>query len=198
LKDLHREKIWDPVTRLWHWVLALAVVLNWSFGTFMSFDNIEWHFWIGYSILGLMAFRIVYGFVGPKPIRFTSLFPLPAAMFRYIASMFRREPSGSPGHNPLGAIAVVLMILVITAQAVTGLFIESDDFFEYGPLNDTVSSKTVKKLIAWHHFFADIILILVILHIAAVLYYLIWKRENLIKPMINGWKWVRRNKAEEP
>lgn len=180
------------MTRLWHWVLALAIVLNWTFGTFMSFDTVVWHFYTGYLILGLIAFRILWGFIGPTPVRFAALLPTPASLLQYLNTIRQREPSGTPGHNPLGSLSIIAMLLVITTQGFTGLFIETEDFFEYGPLNGYVSEETVKFMSGWHHFLSDMILILVLLHVAAIIFYLLWKRENLIQPMISGWKWVRR------
>ena len=196
MPEFEQEKIWDPVTRVWHWVLVLAVSIGWSFGKFMNFDIIQWHFYIGYLVLGLMAFRILWGFIGPEPVRIRALIPSPRSLFDYIRHMGRRQPSGTPGHNPLGAISVLLMVLAISGQAISGLFIESDDFFEYGPLAGYVSEATVSRMTWWHHFTADVILVLVCLHVAAILFYLVWKRENLIKPMINGWKAVRRDPSE--
>ena len=192
MEGFHLEKIWDPVTRLWHWILVLAVSLGWSFGKFMSFDTIQWHFYIGYLILGLMVFRYLWGFAGPTPVRFRAIIPTPTALLTYLRHMGRREPSGSPGHNPVGSLSVIAMLVVIGAQAISGLFIESDDFFEYGPLAGYVSEAMVNRLTWWHHFNADVILVLVILHVSAILFYLVWKKENLIKPMITGWKWVKR------
>jgi cytochrome b len=192
-QDYKLEKIWDPVTRLWHWVLVVSISVGWSFGRFMSFDTVQWHFYIGYLVLGLMLFRILWGFAGPAPVRLRALLPGPRALFHYLRNVGKRKPSGTAGHNPLGSISVILMLLAISAQAITGLFIQSDDFFEYGPLNNYVSEAVVNRLTWWHHLNADFILILVVLHVAAILFYLLWKRENLVKPMINGWKWVRRN-----
>ena len=186
------EKIWDPVTRLWHWVLVLSVGVGWSFGRFMSFDTIQWHFYIGYLVLGLMVFRYLWGFIGPQPVRYRALVPTPSALFAYLRRSGIRQPSGTPGHNPVGSLSVILMVLAITAQAVTGLFIQSDDFFEYGPLAGYVSESVVNRMTWWHHLNADFILALVILHVSAILFYWLWKRENLVKPMITGWKWVRR------
>lgn len=193
MKGFTQQQIWDPVTRLWHWVLVLAVTVSWSFGRFMSFDTIQWHFYLGYLILGLMVFRCLWGFVGPRPVRFSSLLPTPGNLLEYLRHVWQRQPSGTAGHNPLGSISVMLMLLAITAQAVTGLFIESDDFFEYGPLAGYVTEATVSRLTWWHHLNADFILALVVLHVSAILFYLIWKNENLIKPMITGWKWVKRD-----
>ena len=190
--DLHREKIWDPVTRLWHWALALAVGVSWCFGRYMSFDTVQWHFYLGYLILGLLLFRYLWGFIGPAPVRYAALQPAPRKLLAYLRQVGRRSPSGTPGHNPLGAISVILMMLSISAQAISGLFIQSDDFFEYGPLAGYVSEATINRMTWWHHLNADIILVLVALHVGAILFYLLWKKENLIKPMITGWKWVRR------
>lgn len=190
--QLQREKIWDPVTRTWHWVLALAVCVSWAFGKFMSFDTVEWHFYIGYLILGLLALRILLGLFGPAPVRFSALLPTPSALVQYLKTIFRREPSGVRGHNPLGSLAVIAMLLSLTIQGITGLFSDADDFFEEGPLYGKVSDDTADFMNGWHHFFADVILILVIMHVVVIVFYLVWKRENLIRPMISGWKWVKR------
>lgn len=189
---LQREKIWDPVTRLWHWVFALAVVANWLLGRFMSFDNIRWHFYGGFFILGLLAFRLAWGLVGPAPVRFASFLPTPAGVVQQLRSFFKRQPSGSPGHNPLGALSVYAMLLAVLGQAVSGLFIESDDFFEAAPLHGVASRGFARIMAVVHHTLPPLILILVLLHVVAILFYLLWKRENLVGPMINGWKWVRR------
>ena len=146
MEGFHLEKIWDPVTRLWHWILVLAVSLGWSFGKFMSFDTIQWHFYIGYLILGLMVFRYLWGFAGPTPVRYRAIIPTPTALLTYLRHMGRRAPSGSPGHNPVGSLSVIAMLVVIGAQALSGLFIESDDFFEYGPLAGYVSEAMVNRL----------------------------------------------------
>jgi cytochrome b len=198
LPGLTQEKIWDPVSRLWHWVLVLCVTISWSFGKFMSFDNIQWHFYLGYLVLGLMLFRSLWGFVGPSPVRFRALLPTPTVLWHYLRHVGKREPSGIPGHNPLGAISVILMLLAISAQAISGLFIVSDDFFESGPLASFVSESTANRLNWWHHLNANFILILVVLHLGAILFYLLWKRENLVRPMITGWKWVKRDADKQP
>ena len=125
MQGFKQEKIWDPVTRLWHWVLVLTVGVGWSFGKFMSFDTIEWHFYLGYLTLGLLIFRYLWGFIGPEPVRYRALLPSPGKLFGYLRQMGQRKPSGTPGHNPLGSLSVILMLLAITSQALTGLFIES-------------------------------------------------------------------------
>ena len=197
MNEYELQKTWDPVTRLWHWVLALAVCVGWGFGKFMSFDTIQWHFYIGYLILGLMGFRLIWGLLGPQPVRLRVLLPRPGRIWAYLRQIGRRQPSGMPGHNPIGALSVLAMLIAISAQAISGLFIESDDFFEYGPLAAYVADAWINRLTWWHHTLADVIMVLVALHVAAVLFYWLWKRENLIMPMINGWKTVLRTRNDQ-
>ena len=194
---LKLQKIWDPVTRLWHWVLATLVISNWVIGEFMSFDNVRWHFYLGYTILGLLVFRIIWGFAGPEPVRWSSLLPQPKKIINYLKDAPKRTPSGSPGHNPIGALSVLALVLILIAQATSGLFIESDDFFESAPLVSYVSSAVVNSMTWWHLFLSDILLILVVLHLLAIVFYRVWKKENLVKPMITGWKWVRTDKSDD-
>lgn len=192
MKDLQREKIWDPVSRLWHWVFAAAVAANWTLGTFMSFTTVQWHFYVGYLVLALLVFRLIWGFFGPSPVRFRSFLPTPSAIARDFRAFFKREPGGVPGHSALGALSIYAMLLAIAGQAISGLFIEADDYFEEALLFGYVSEDVSNFMSFWHHTLPDVILILVILHVAAILFYLIWKRENLIAPMIHGWKQVYR------
>lgn len=192
MSKLELKKIWDPLTRFWHWLLAMAVVTNWVFGEFMSFDTVTWHFYLGYAALGLVGFRFLWGFIGPEPVRWSRLFPRPVTVMKYLATIGKREPSGTHGHNPLGSLSVIALLIVLLAQAGTGLFIETDDFFESGPLYGYVSDATISSLTWWHHFLSKVLLALVILHLVAILFYRIWKRENLVMPMITGWKWVRQ------
>jgi cytochrome b len=196
--ELKLQKIWDPVTRLWHWVLALVVIVNWYLGKFMSFDMVVWHFYLGYTLLGLLVFRILWGFVGPRPVRWKSLLHRPGDLVVYLKGIFYRKPSGTVGHNPIGSLSVLVLLMVLMVQSGSGLFIESDDFFESAPLIGYVSDDMVNFLTWVHHSFAQVLLVLVILHLAAIAFYRLWKRENLVKPMITGWKWVRVETSESP
>lgn len=194
MNDLKKQKVWDPVTRVWHWVLVFSVTLGWGFGEFMSLDNVTWHFYIGYLILGLMVFRIIWGLFGPTPVRFKNLLPTISSTIEYTKTITRRSPSGVAGHNPLGSLWLIAILLLLSAQGVTGLFIEEDDLDENGPLFEYVSDETSDMLNGWHDYLSTMILVMVTLHVSVLVYYLLWKKENLIKPMINGWKWIRDNK----
>lgn len=158
----------------------------------MSSDNVLWHFYLGYIILGLLLLRLLWGFIGPKPIRLRTLIPTPKDTVKYIRKLPQREPSGSAGHNPVGSIWILLILALLIIQGISGLFIDADDFYEYGPLYDYVSEKTSKFFNGWHYYLSNIILGMVVLHIGASLFYLLWKKENLITPMLTGWKWVKK------
>lgn len=186
-----KVKLWDPLLRGFHWLLAAAVITAWLLGKFGPL-NMTLHFWAGYFVIGLLAFRLIWGFVGPAPARFSHFIRGPGAVSDYTRHLFSREPSYWPGHNPLGALSVIALLAVLAAQVSTGLISDPDDFINVGPLASYVSSATRTKAVAWHHLGAAVILILVVLHVAVILFYRVWKREDLVRPMITGWKWVRR------
>ena len=188
---LKQQKIWDLVTRLWHWVLVFSVTTAWIFGEYMSFDNVDWHFYLGYLTLGLIAFRIVWGIFGPGTVRFKNFFPTPLKIFSYTKTLFHRSPSGMAGHNPLGAAWIYTMLILLFVEAGSGLFIDTDDFFENGPLFNYASDATIKTMRGIHYICSNVLLGMVILHVSIVVFYLLWKKENLVKPMITGWKWVK-------
>ena len=191
MEGYRREPIWDPVTRLWHWLLAASVITGWALGEFRTFSIMQWHIYLGYLTGGLLVFRYVWGWVGPAPIRHRTLVASLRGIPAYLHRLGRRRPSGVAGHNPLGALSVIAMVLALSAQVVTGLFSEDDALFHSGPLASEVSSETVETMTSYHHLFSNVVLVLVAFHVAAILFYLVWKRENLVMPMLNGRKWVK-------
>ena len=186
-----REAVWDPATRLWHWLLAASVITGWTLGEFRTFSIMQWHIYLGYLTGALLLFRYAWGWAGPPPVRHRTLFASLRDAPAYVRRLGRRQPSGVAGHNPIGALSVIAMVLALTAQVVTGLFSEDDALFFSGPLAPEVSSGAVATMTGYHHLFAKVVLVLVVLHVAAILFYLLWKRENLVTPMLNGRKWVR-------
>lgn len=186
-----KTKVWDPVLRVLHWALALLVIANWVLGKFGP-DIMTLHFYLGYGVVALLILRIVWGIIGPETARFASFIRGPVAIAGYLRHVGKREPSHWPGHNPLGALSVVAMLLVLVWQVGSGLISDPEDFVNVGPFAATVGSDIATSAVGWHSWGADLILILVLLHIAVIFYYRIWKNEDLIRPMITGWKWVRR------
>ena len=191
-RDPEKVKLWDPLLRGFHWLLAFFVIAAWCLGQFGP-AKMTLHFWCGYMVIGLLAFRLIWGFIGPRPARFSSLIQGPGAVMAYTRQFFSREPSHWPGHNPLGALSVIAMLALLVAQVSSGLISDPDDYINVGPLASYVSAATRSKAVGWHEAGASIILILVLLHIAMILFYRFWKHEDLIQPMVTGYKKIRKD-----
>ncbi|MDO5604268.1 MAG: cytochrome b/b6 domain-containing protein [Paracoccus sp. (in: a-proteobacteria)] len=183
-------RLWDPLLRGFHWLLAFFVIAAWLLGQFGP-NQMTLHFWCGYIVAGLLVFRLIWGFAGPAPARFAHFLRGPGTTAAYMRQIFLREPSYWPGHNPLGALSVIAMLAVLAAQVTTGLISDPDDFINVGPLASSVSRQTASAAVGWHHTGAMIVLILVLLHVAVILFYRFWKHEDLVGPMIHGQKEVR-------
>lgn len=177
-----RIKLWDGPVRIVHWLLVILIAFSW----WSSEDHLNWHRWSGYAIIGLVLFRIYWGFAGGGAARFASFVKGPKAIAAYAAKIGRRDVATTPGHNPLGAISVLALLAVLLVQVGTGLFVVDIDAFEGGPLSDRVSYDTGRALAEIHELSFRALQALVVLHVGAVLFYAIWKRTNLIGPMITG------------
>ena len=191
-----QEKIWDIGTRLFHWCLVIAFTTSFLMGEFGP-NIMTIHFWSGYVIIGLVVFRLIWGVVGPRPARFSSFVRGPGAVLAYARHAGQRRPSYWPGHNPLGALSVIALLALLAAQVTTGLLADPEDYVNVGPLAHMVDSATNRKASVWHERIAYTLLALVAVHVAVILFYRFWKREDLIGPMIHGRKWVVRKNGEE-
>ena len=190
--SLELRRVWDLPTRLFHWALVGTVATGLWLGEYRGFSTINLHFYFGYATAELLAFRLIWGVIGSESSRLRALVPSPRQLLAYVATLGRRTPSGVAGHNPLGGLSVLAMIVALIVQITTGLFAEDDSLFAEGPLSDYADNSTVLLMTSIHSISSRVILVLIAVHIAAVIFYLVWKRENLIKPMISGWKWIKR------
>lgn len=176
-------RIWDLPTRLFHWILAAAVIGLVITGK-VAGAAIHWHAVLGHLVLALLAFRIVWGFVGGRWSRFSSFLYSPLTTIRYLRGQSR--PEWEAGHNPLGAGSVFALLLVLLAQVFSGL-VSDDEISFTGPLAKYVPGRVVSLATTWHRSWGQwLLLALVALHVAAILFYLWKKRTNLIRPMISG------------
>lgn len=141
---------------------------------------------IRYIIVGLLVFRIWWGFAGPATARFSHFFKGPGAVFGYIPKLLARDYKPALGHNPLGALSVIAILLALVAQVGLGLFAMDTDGLESGPLARFVSFETAQEIGDLHEDAFNILLVLIGLHILAIVFYLVIKRTNLIAPMITG------------
>jgi cytochrome b len=182
--------LWDPLIRVFHWLLAVAVMAGWVLGKFGP-DIMTLHFYAGYTVVGLLVFRLIWGIFGPPAVRFRGFFYAPSTTWDYLGGMFSRRPSYWRGHNPLGALSALAILVLLAAQAVTGLYSDPEDYINSGPLASSVSAGTARAALSWHHLLGNLILVLVLLHVAAILFYRFWKGEDLVRPMITGRKKVK-------
>lgn len=180
-----RVRVWDLPTRVFHWLLALCVVGLVATG---YAGAMLWHSRLGYAVLALLLFRLVWGLVGGHWSRFSTFLYSPSSVLAYLKG--KAHPDHLIGHNPLGAASVFAMLLVLLAQVGTGL-VSDDEIAFQGPLNRFVSSARGLAATWYHKKIGQWLIIgLVVLHIAAVLYYLLKKRTNLVRPMVVGDKEV--------
>lgn len=176
--------VWDVPVRLFHWTLVLLIAFSWLSG---EMDWMTWHMYSGYAVLALILFRILWGFVGSSSARFGGFIYGPRAVIAYVKTLPSRTAAKFAGHNPLGGISVVLLLLCLLVQTGTGLF-ANDDIITEGPLFNRVSKDISDWLTTIHKYNFNVLLTLIGVHVAAVLYYLLYKSENLIKPMFTGRK----------
>lgn len=174
-----RVRVWDGPTRIAHWSMVLLFGLSWWTG---ETGRLQWHRWSGYVLLGVLVFRICWGFVGSSTARFAQFLRGPRAILDYL----RGRWALAPGHNPLGALSVLVLLLLLLAQIVLGLFAVDVDGIESGPLAIHVSFETGRVCARWHHRIFTALEVFVALHVLAVAYYVLVKKENLVSAMIGG------------
>jgi len=180
----HPTRVWDLPTRLFHWLLAAAIVVSVTSGH-IGGGWMVWHFRSGYLVFTLLVFRLVWGFVGGRWSRFASFVFSPATTLRYLRGQARADEGLDIGHTPLGALSVFGLLLLLCAQVGTGL-VADDEIANSGPLNRFVSNATASRATGWHHGAGQwIIVALALLHVAAIVAYL-RRGKNLVRPMWVG------------
>jgi len=177
-------RVWDLPTRLFHWAIVLLVGFSWLCA---QCNWMDWHKLSGYTILTLLLFRLVWGFVGSETARFRQFLASPRAALRHLAHLPRREPDHQVGHNAAGGWMVLGLLLLLAVQVGTGLF-ANDDVLTEGPLAETVDKSTSDWLSHIHVVNFRLIAIAVAAHILAVLTYAVLKRHDLVRPMLTGRK----------
>lgn len=171
------QPVWDVPVRLVHWLLAGLIAFSW-----WSVENhhTDWHIWSGCAILTLLIFRLLWGFFGSSTARFSSFVRGPRAATDYL----RGRWSGI-GHNPLGALSVLALLLALSVQVGLGLIAEDEDGIYMGPLYRLVSSDTSDKARDLHELWFNVTLALIALHLAAIFFYRL-RGKKLTKAMITG------------
>jgi cytochrome b len=177
-----RILVWDLPTRIFHWLLATAVIGLLVTGK-IGGDAMQWHARLGYCVGALVMFRLAWGFIGGHWSRFSSFPPSAARAWSYA----RGTQARAPGHNPLGAFSVYAMLMFFALQVASGLFSETKEDFA-GPLSVLVANDTVHLMTGYHKRVGQFVLILLVsLHLLAVAYHLI-RGNNLVPAMVHGHK----------
>jgi cytochrome b len=178
---MQRFRLWDLPTRLFHWLLVLCVC-----GSFVSAkiggNAMVWHGRFGLVVIGLLVFRLVWGFIGSTYARFTQFVRGPVTVLAYLRGQWRGE-----GHNPLGALSVLAMLGTLLLLVATGIFANDDIAFE-GPLYALVGKEFSDRMAGIHRLIEPLTILLVLAHLAAIAFYVRGRKETLIMPMITGEK----------
>jgi cytochrome b len=191
-------RIWDPLTRLFHWSLVAAFTLSYVSGEAES----SWHDWAGYAVAGLVAFRLVWGLAGPRHARFRDFLRPPGEILAYTRALLAGRPQRYLGHNPLGGLMIVALLASLALSAATGYALERS-----GDIGEAAASAVTPIAFArtdvdhhekhsgapeWleetHEWFAHLTLLLVFVHVAGVVVMSLVHRENLVRAMITGRK----------
>ena len=173
-----KQPIWDLPTRLFHWLLAALIAFSWWSA---KNDEMDLHIWSGISILTLLLFRLLWGLFGSSTARFANFVRGPVHVWGYVRGRWR-----GIGHSPLGAISVIALLLAACIQVGLGLFSTDEDGLVSGPLAYLISLEASEEVADLHHDFFNVLLVLIVIHIGAVLFYRFVLGQKLIGPMITG------------
>lgn len=176
-------QIWDLPIRLFHWLLVITIALSYltiEIGGIWA----DWHARLGALALGLIVFRVLWGFFGNKQARFSQFFPTPSRLIQY----FKGQWQGL-GHSPLGALAVFALLGLTGVVVITGLF-ANDDITLFGPLYPLIDQSLSDWMTGIHAIAFNALLTVIGLHLLAIFFYWLVKKNNLIKPMLTGKKYL--------
>jgi cytochrome b len=183
--DHRTVRVWDLPTRAFHWLLAVTVIAA-IVTAKIGGNALAWHMRLGLLALALIAFRLVWGFVGGRWSRFGSFLYGPSSVLAYLRGDAGPQGRYDVGHSPLGALSVFALLTLLIAQVATGL-VADDEIATTGPLYKFVSSAVSLRATSWHKSVGQYLIIaVVLLHVGAVLFYLFERRRNLIAPMWHG------------
>jgi cytochrome b len=184
-EELRPVRVWDLPTRVFHWVLVLTIVAS-VVSAKIGGNAMVWHMRLGYLVFTLLAFRLVWGFVGGHWSRFAAFVYSPAALVQYLRRASPPHAFHDVGHSPLGALSVFALLAILAVQVATGLFAD-DEIATTGPLVRFVSGATSSLLTSWHKAWGQwLVIALAVLHILAVMAYRFAHGRDLVGPMIRG------------
>lgn len=186
-KKTHKTEVWDVYIRIFHWLLTFFVLT--SFISIKFFDSLYVHFISGHCIVGLLVFRLIWGLVGSETARFKNFIKGPAAILKYIKSLADgKKHKASYGHSPIAALSVIAMLLILIFQVLSGLFFFDEETFIEGPLAQYGPDGLLENARIYHPIGSKLVMIIIGVHLLALAVYYVFFKQNLIKPMIIGYK----------
>lgn len=178
--------VWDLPTRLTHWSFVICIAVSWWTGEQRLMD---WHRYSGYTMLGLLVFRIYWGIAGSSTARFARFLSGPRAVLAHLR-LPREQRVRNVGHTPLGSWSVVVLLVAMIVQVTLGLFATDIDGLESGPLSHLVSFDGGRVFAEAHELSFDVLIVLAVVHVVAIVFYLFYDRNDLTSPMLSGRKHV--------
>lgn len=195
-------RVWDPLVRIFHWSLVVAIAVTWV----TSEDSIQWHEWIGYAALGLIGFRLIWGIIGPRYARFTQFIRSPGEVIGYIKDLLGRREKRYIGHNPLGGLMVVALLLMTAATGFSGWLMAEPDRLAMLPDMPAIAAPAFagsdeqnedreedgereggeSSLKDIHELLANMLLLLIFAHVGGVIYAGYRHKDKLAMAMITG------------
>jgi cytochrome b len=180
----HVVRVWDLPVRLFHWLIVALVAaayatwrLNWM----------VWHGWIGDLTLALVLFRLLWGFLGSETARFSQFLTSPRIALQHLKYTFLREPDRQVGHNPAGGWMVLLLLALLLAETLTGIYV-ANDIADVGPLTGMVPAAAADAIDVSHAIIWNVLLAAIALHVLAIAGYAAVKGQDLVRPLITGMK----------
>lgn len=178
-----RVRLWDLPVRVVHWSFVLLMPALWWTA---EKHQLFLHQRLGYAALALLIFRLFWGLVGGSTARFAGFVKGPRAVGGYLRGLFAKHDEPTIGHNPVGGWSVVILLTLLAAVVGTGLFSDDTDGLTPGPLNYLIQGALSEHMAHWHHLLFNALLGFIGLHLLAILFYAVVKRDNLVGPMLSG------------
>jgi cytochrome b len=176
--------VWDIPIRVFHWLIVALVVA--AYATW----RLNWmvlHGWVGNATLALLLFRLLWGFFGGETARFSRFLTSPRMAVQHLKTVFRREPDSQVGHNPAGGWMVLLLLVLLLAETLTGVYV-ANDIADEGPMTEMVPAWAANAIASSHAIVWDVLLAAIVLHVLAIAVFAAIKGQNLLRPMITGTK----------
>ena len=182
--ETRRIRVWDLPTRLFHWLIVALVAAAYATA---QLNWMHWHGWAGEALLAALMFRLLWGLVGSETARFSRFLGSPRTAACYLKRSLIREPDRQIGHNPAGGWMILLLLVLLFAETLTGVYV-ANDVADVGPLTEVTPARVANAITGAHAALWDILLAAVALHVLAIAGYAAAKGQNLLLPMITGTK----------